>query len=63
MVSELDRSLTISFVELGYDSDLVIDSDDEKRLDDLPDLKREQEIYERRQKRALLLQRYEFLQQ
>eukprot|EP00353_Schmidingerella_taraikaensis_P009440 CAMPEP_0185577410 /NCGR_PEP_ID=MMETSP0434-20130131/10332_1 /TAXON_ID=626734 ORGANISM="Favella taraikaensis, Strain Fe Narragansett Bay" /NCGR_SAMPLE_ID=MMETSP0434 /ASSEMBLY_ACC=CAM_ASM_000379 /LENGTH=49 /DNA_ID=CAMNT_0028194983 /DNA_START=41 /DNA_END=190 /DNA_ORIENTATION=+ len=30
--------------ELGYDSDLVVDSDDEKRLDKLPELKKEQEI-------------------
>ena len=27
--------------ELGYDSSFVIDSDDEKRLDDMPELKRE----------------------
>ena len=37
--------------ELGYDSDLVVDSDDEKRLDALPELKREQEIAERRRQR------------
>ena len=30
--------------ELGYDSDFVMNSDDEKRLDDMPELKREQEI-------------------
>ena len=27
--------------ELGYDSDLVVDSDDEKRLDKMPELQRE----------------------
>lgn len=37
--------------ELGYDSDLVVDDADEERLDKLPELKREQEIDERRRKR------------
>lgn len=27
--------------ELGYDSDLVMDSDDEKKLDQMPEIKRE----------------------
>ena len=49
--------------ELGYDSDLVINSDDEKQLDLMPEIKREQEIEDRRQKRKLLLERYQFLQQ
>jgi hypothetical protein len=37
-----------------------MDSEDEKRLDNLPDLAREQEINERRTKREILIQRYEF---
>jgi len=44
--------------ELGYDSDLVKDSADEERLEKLPEIDREKEIYERRQKREQLVQRY-----
>jgi len=40
--------------ELGYDSDLVIDEQDEKRLDAMPELDREQEIDERRRRRDIL---------
>lgn len=47
--------------ELGYDSDLVIDTDDEKKLDLMPELKREQEIDERRKKREILIARYDFV--
>ena len=47
--------------ELGYDSDLVMDSGDEVRLGRLTDLDREKEIFERKQKRDQLLQRYELL--
>ena len=48
--------------ELGYDSDLVVDDEDEERLDQLPELKREQEIEERRQKRLQLIERYKLIQ-
>ena len=48
--------------ELGYDSDLVVDDEDEERLDQLPELKREQEIEERRQKRLQLIERYRLVQ-
>jgi len=48
--------------ELGYDSDLVVDEEDEERLDQLPELKREQEIEERRQKRLQLIERYKLIQ-
>lgn len=47
--------------ELGYDSDLVLDSEDEKRLDKMPELQREQEIEERRLKRKNLVERYQFV--
>jgi hypothetical protein len=47
--------------ELGYGSDFIIDDADQDRLDKLPDLQREREINERRRKREILLQRYEFL--
>ena len=49
--------------ELGYDSDLVMGSDDEKRLDEMPELKREQELSERRCKRLQLIERYRLIQQ
>ena len=58
-IQRLARS--IKKTELGYDSDLVIDSDDEKKLDLMPELKREQEIDERRKKREILIARYEFV--
>ena len=49
--------------ELGYDSDLVMDSEDEKKLDQMPELQREQEIADRNTRRKLLLERYNFIQQ
>lgn len=49
--------------ELGYDSDLVKDSADEERLEKLPEIDREKEIFERRQKRDQLVQRYQLLKQ
>ena len=34
--------------DLGYDSDLVIDEEDEQKLDSMTELQREQEIQERK---------------
>ena len=48
--------------ELGYDSDLVVDDEDEKQLDKMPELKREQVIEERRQKRLQIIERYRLIQ-
>lgn len=48
-------------LELGYDSDLVKDSDDEERLGKMTDLNREREIFDRKQQRDQLLQRYELI--
>jgi hypothetical protein len=47
--------------ELGYDSDLVIDEDDEERLEKMNELDREKEIDARRKKREMLLDRYQLL--
>ena len=47
--------------ELGYDSDCIRDSDDERKLGEMPELKREQEIDARRQTRLTLIERYEFI--
>ena len=47
--------------ELGYDSDLIKDSDDEEQLAKMTDLNREKEIFERKQKRDQLLHRYELI--
>ena len=47
--------------DLGYDSDLVIDEEDEQKLDSMTELQREQEIQERKQRRDILMQRYELV--
>ena len=47
--------------DLGYDSDLVIDEEDEQKLDAMTELQREQEIQERKQRRDILMQRYELV--
>ena len=47
--------------DLGYDSDLVMDEEDEKKLDSMTELQREQEIQERKQRRDILMQRYELV--
>ena len=46
---------------LGYDSDLVEDEADRANLDKMPEIEREGVLYERRQKREQLLQRYNML--
>lgn len=50
-------------LEIGYDSDLVIDQADEARLDKLNELEREKELDERRKKRQILLDRYQLIKQ
>lgn len=49
--------------ELGYDSDLVLDEQDELQLGKMPEMQRETLLDERRQKREQLLQRYNLLRQ
>lgn len=47
--------------ELGYDSDLVLNHDDEARLDKMPEMAREAELEQRRTKREQLQERYNLL--
>ena len=52
--------LTYTYLkELGYGSDLNIDSDDEKKISAMNDLEREMLLDERNKKRELLMEKYE----
>ncbi len=65
LATEIDMTLIKKKVdsELGYDSDLVLDEQDEERLNKMPELQRETLLEERRQKREQLVQRYNLLRQ
>ncbi len=51
----------IYFLELGYGSDLNIDSEDERKISLMNDLDREMLFDERNKKRELLMEKYEML--
>ena len=48
------------FIELGYDSDLIIDEDDYQKLNKLPQIEKEKIMDKRREDREQLLKKFEF---
>jgi len=49
----------LTSLELGYDSELVIDSDDEEKLEGMPDFEKERILQERHSKVVTLKERYQ----
>ena len=45
-------------LELGYDSDLIIDEEDYQKLNKLPQIEKEKIMEQRRETRVQLLKRY-----
>ena len=54
-------SFTKRHLELGYDSDCIMNSEDEEELNRKKEFERELILDERKRKRVLLLEKYELI--